>query len=255
MGKMIDITGQKFGNLLVLSNAGKKDGKCYYWHCLCDCGKEIDVIGTSLRNGNTKSCGCQKYSGLKKYNLEQSETHFIPLGTKFGKLTVIEDLGFKPAYTGSLKNRRWYKCLCDCGNDCEASGNQLTQNSKLSCGKCLISKGEEKIKQILIDNNCIFNQEVIFPQLLNQSGKRLRFDFVVYNLDGSINRIIEFDGRQHYSGPEAIWSKGQNLQQIQEYDNIKNNFCKNNNIKILRIPYWELNNITYEKIFSEDYVI
>lgn len=64
MGKMIDLTGQRFGKLVVLENAGKLDGRRYYWKCQCDCGTTVIIIGTSLRSGNTKSCGCEKYKGL-----------------------------------------------------------------------------------------------------------------------------------------------------------------------------------------------
>lgn len=49
--------GQKFGRLLVLSHSNTK--KQYrYFSCLCDCGTRLTVMGTSLRSGNTKSCGC-----------------------------------------------------------------------------------------------------------------------------------------------------------------------------------------------------
>lgn len=53
----IDLTGQRFGKLTVISKA-KNHGRRSAWHCKCDCGKELDVITESLRSGNTKSCGC-----------------------------------------------------------------------------------------------------------------------------------------------------------------------------------------------------
>jgi len=61
MAFMIDLTGKKFGKLSVIRRS--KDlflsGKpCIRWMCICDCGKEKDILGTSLRNGATKSCGC-----------------------------------------------------------------------------------------------------------------------------------------------------------------------------------------------------
>lgn len=54
------------------------------------------ILGTALRNGNTKSCGCAKYDGLKNYNQKQSDLNKIINGTRFGKLIVIEDIGFRP---------------------------------------------------------------------------------------------------------------------------------------------------------------
>ena len=47
---------------------GKLNGKTYHWKCECECGNIAIVDGTRLRSGNTKSCGCGKYDGFKKYN-------------------------------------------------------------------------------------------------------------------------------------------------------------------------------------------
>ena len=57
--KFTDLTGQKFNRLKVIEYSHtNKHGA--YWKCLCDCGKEIIVLGSYLRNGDTKSCGCLK---------------------------------------------------------------------------------------------------------------------------------------------------------------------------------------------------
>ena len=96
MGKMKDLKGQRFGKLIVLECAGKLDGRRYFWKCQCDCGNIKVIAGASLTSGNTKSCGClTKEIGLNKWNIEQSEKAKIPIGTKYGKLTVIEDIGFR----------------------------------------------------------------------------------------------------------------------------------------------------------------
>jgi hypothetical protein len=68
MGKMKDLTGQKFNMLTVIDCAGKLDNKIYYWNCICDCGNKTIVSGSALRSGNTKSCGCLKSKGIKEYN-------------------------------------------------------------------------------------------------------------------------------------------------------------------------------------------
>lgn len=57
---LIDLTGQKFGRLTVLSRAETKKDRKARWLCLCDCGAETVALGYSLRNGTTKSCGCYK---------------------------------------------------------------------------------------------------------------------------------------------------------------------------------------------------
>lgn len=58
MGKAIDLTGQRFGRLVVVSRAGNDKSGNYQWLCKCECGSETIVRGYSLRSGHTKSCGC-----------------------------------------------------------------------------------------------------------------------------------------------------------------------------------------------------
>lgn len=65
--KLIDLTGQVFGKLLVLSKHGHK-GKETAWLCRCECGKETVVIGKDLRSGNTQSCGCFQKQRAKVSN-------------------------------------------------------------------------------------------------------------------------------------------------------------------------------------------
>ena len=54
----IDLTGQRFGRLVVLRQFPTEKGEVLKWECVCDCGKTAVVKGTSLRYGSTRSCGC-----------------------------------------------------------------------------------------------------------------------------------------------------------------------------------------------------
>lgn len=58
MGKFIDLTGQDFGHLKVLSRDKSIKRNEAFWTCKCDCGNVVSVRGSYLRNGTTKSCGC-----------------------------------------------------------------------------------------------------------------------------------------------------------------------------------------------------
>lgn len=53
------LIGKRFGRLTVVSKADKKNNKLT-WHCKCDCGNTVDVIGTYLTTSETRSCGCIK---------------------------------------------------------------------------------------------------------------------------------------------------------------------------------------------------
>jgi hypothetical protein len=58
MPKPIDMTGKRFGKLVVIERHGSCSNRHYTWLCKCDCGKKSIVIGGKLRDGSTRSCGC-----------------------------------------------------------------------------------------------------------------------------------------------------------------------------------------------------
>lgn len=58
MGKLIDLTGQRFGRLLILSKDQENKNGQARWLCKCDCGNEKVIVGTYIRSGLTQSCGC-----------------------------------------------------------------------------------------------------------------------------------------------------------------------------------------------------
>lgn len=72
MGKLIDLTGQRFNNLLVIERAENTKGGSARWKCRCDCGNETIVSAANLKSNAVKSCGClrtappNKTHGLSK---------------------------------------------------------------------------------------------------------------------------------------------------------------------------------------------
>lgn len=255
MGSALDLTGQKFNYLTAIEKTDKRKNGLIVWKFKCECGNTIEVPASYVKNGNTKSCGCKKYSGLQNYNENNSQKAIIEKGSVFGKLIVIEDIGLKPQYNGAKKNRRWYKCQCECGKITEASGNQLKNGMKISCG-CICSKGEEIIRKILKENNINFDTDSQFKEMTEQTGKKLRFDFIIYNDDGTINRFCEFDGQQHNIGfSGGKWSHAETYEVIHERDILKNKFCLENGYKLVRIPYNKLKSLCLEDIMSDKYVM
>src|SRR5688572_16122464 len=103
MGSFIDLAGQRFSRLKVISLNHMDSKWGAVWNCLCDCGKEIFVRVGHLRSGDTKSCGCLQRE-------RSSKTSFIDLtGQKFGKLEII--------YFDKISSGRTYwNCFCECGN-------------------------------------------------------------------------------------------------------------------------------------------
>ena len=60
---------------------------------------------------------------------------------------------------------------------------------------------------------------------------------LLFLLNGTI-KLIEFDGLQHYSKTRSVYA----TEKVKKHDEIKNEYCKRNNIELLRIPYWWLKN-------------
>lgn len=75
MGKLIDITGQKFGRLTVIEMAGRSKSGRVLWRCKCDCGNEKIVKGVELRKGCVCSCGCLHKDVMAKVNRQTKTTH------------------------------------------------------------------------------------------------------------------------------------------------------------------------------------
>jgi very-short-patch-repair endonuclease len=118
-----------------------------------------------------------------------------------------------------------------------------TSNSHLNgagCPKCQRSKGEEQIEYWLKENNIQFETQKQFKGCKHQ--RLLPFDFYL----PKYNMCIEFDGRQHF---KPIWNQ-KSFNSTQQHDNIKDQYCLDNNIDLLRIPYTEFKNIN--KLLTEN---
>lgn len=125
MGNFIDLTGKRFGRLLVVGRHGYIKGKYIAWKCLCDCGQTTIVRGSSLRSGNTRSCGC-----FCKDRVSETKRLYLQEGQKFGRLTVLERSG------RARDSAFLWKCLCDCGEIAVVRGVCLVSGHTQSCG-CL----------------------------------------------------------------------------------------------------------------------
>ena len=239
MAKPQNLTGKTFGRLIVLSKdiEASKQHKRAYWLCQCSCGNKKTIAGLSLIRGATQSCGCLRNEKVFNARAKMEE------GKQYGKLTVLKMDTERDKY-GRIK---WI-CKCDCGNIKSISGADLRSGNTSSCGcKNGISKGEQKILEILENNKISYIREYKIPKLNNK-----RFDFVLLNDDNQIYRIIEFDGEQHFK--ETKW-KREKLIRTQQSDKEKNEYALSHNIPLVRIPYWELNNISLELLLSNKFLI
>jgi very-short-patch-repair endonuclease len=140
-------------------------------------------------------------------------------------------------------------CEClKCGHKWKATPNNLL--SGYGCPKCRNSKGEKAISIFLDSSQINYIPQYCFNDCKNI--KPLPFDFYLPDY----NMCIEYDGRQHYEtvrfGDETSEQLEINLNIQKRNDNIKTKYCQDNNIKLLRIPYWDFKNI--EEILKKELI-
>ena len=132
MGKKLELTGQRFGRWLVIGESDRGKSGRILWKCICDCGNERSVAGYSLKNGDSKSCGClnrEKISERCKADL---------IGQRFCRLVVLEE-SQREKRCASVK----WLCHCDCGKGCVVTTGHLMSGHTKSCG-CLVSEFASK---------------------------------------------------------------------------------------------------------------
>lgn len=243
VGKAKNIIGKKYGRLTVKSRVAtpthitaKKPHS--FWLCECECGNTCIVPIDRLNNGNTSSCGClSREKASKRFGIDET-------GNQYGSLTVIQRDDSK-----NMGHIYWL-CKCGCGNpNLESIDGALLRNGeKTRCSLCMPkSKGEEKIRDILIQNSIPFIQEKMFEDCrFPETNRKARFDFFVDN-----KYIIEFDGRQHIEETTGSCSNWWSLDYVRSHDAFKSNYCKEKKIPLIRIPYIYLNKIQLEDLLLE----
>ena len=116
----------------------------------------------------------------------------------------------------------------------------------MSCG-CISSQGEWKIARLLNENNFHFLKEYSFEQCRFPNTNNLaRFDFFINN-----NYLIEFDGKQHFEYTGTGWDTKENYKKTIYRDEYKNQWCRENNIPLIRIPYTKLDTLCIEDLMIE----
>ena len=229
-----DLTGKRFGRWTVLHRVPNQNN-CTTWRCRCDCGTERDVFANSLLNGTSKSCGC--YKDQRAHDL-----NFIDLtGQRFGMLTVIERVDDYVSPSGA-KSPRW-RCICDCGNEKIVLSQHLRAGGVVSCGCTSGSHGEKIVSEILKQNGIDYIPQHKFEDC--RDTLMLPFDFYLPDY----NFCIEYDGQQHFE-PINYFGGKKTFEKLKRHDQMKNDYCKDNNIGLLRLPYYLSNSELKEQILN-----
>ena len=198
------------------------------WACQCKICKQYKVsTAPQIKNPNFSGC-CGNVKNV--------------IGQRFGRLTVLEQ-------SSKRRNRHVYWiCKCDCGNICEVCSAELLNGNTQSCG-CLMrensSHGELKIIDLLKNANISF-----ITQKRITTGQSYKFiDFCVnYN---NQKYFIEYDGKQHFLENCHFGDENETLETIQRRDKEKNQYCINNHIPLIRIPYTRYDWLCLEDLLLE----
>ena len=224
--KYKDIQGLTFGELIVLEKTDQRKNDSVVWKCQCSCGNVVEWSANRLQNTKYPHCGCKKSL----------------IGETFGKLTVIK----KVEKITATRSQYWL-CRCECGGYTILSTGDLRSGKVIGCG-CSKSIGEYNIAKLLSTNEIIFKKEYTFKDLKDK--KHLRYDFAILSDDEQVERLIEFDGDQHFN-QNNVWYKDSTHQ----HDLLKNNYAKKHHIPLVRIPHSKRDSLQLEDLLGDSYLI
>lgn len=217
----IDVVGNKYGRLTILNII--LDTHPTKVRCKCDCGNETICAQADVVNGHTQSCGCLQSENTSIANTKNWAGYIAECGIEFLRQDYKNDKG------------QWvWKCKCGvCGSIFSDIPARINDGHVTSCGCRIQSYGETCVENILQDMKVDFIPQYTFDDCKNIYV--LRFDFVIFNNDQLLG-LIEYDGKQHFEAVE--WFGGDvGFKNIQKRDKIKNTYCKQHNIPLLRLPY------------------
>lgn len=211
----------------------------------CECGNVYQQSYTNFIHGTHH---CQKCSrkianeAKNKYTYEYVYEYLQEHGSILLTPKTEKFIGYKSDI----------EIECSCGEKFSTTLEIVLAYNKTKCRSCKaqnspISRGERYIKNYLLDKGFDFYQEYSFSDCKDKYV--LRFDFAVVVNDRL--KLIEFDGIQHFK-PYDYYGGEEYYQKVLRRDNIKNKYCEDNNISLLRIPYTEIHNID---VLLDEYLV
>lgn len=206
-----------------------------------------DVVPFSFTNMNTRCPYCTNRNG--KVHPKDSLGQYIidNFGESFLN-NVWSDKNKKSAFKyapHASKEKVYWKCFDGIHKDFKRKISE-SNIAFFRCPECgNYSKGEERISKYLINKNINYIPQKTFDGLIGLGGGLLSYDF--YLLE-KYNLLVEYDGEFHFELIKLYKNEPKELAEARlekqkEHDRLKDEYAKNNGIKLLRIPYWEFDNI------------
>ena len=232
-----DATGMKFGRLTVQKSYYSESGVALL-DCVCDCGNNKVIRKYDLLSGHTKSCGCLQKE-IQSKNMQKDDSG------------IISDFGVKiiKPYKKNDKGQMIWECECGfCGNHFYDLPARVKGNHVRSCG-CLIRSSMEKYISNFLDSIGVdYLSQYSFDDCKSKNGNCLRFDFALLRC-GEVFCLLEYDGKQHFESVDYFGGE-EDFAIRKERDQIKNKYCDDNDVSLLRLPYYLSNDEIKEKILN-----
>ena len=231
-----DINGQKFGRLTVLETIWKsKEYNKPMVRCKCDCGNEIIVAKNDVQSLHTQSCGCLQKERASIARLRDWTGFISDSGVELLHETIQNE-----------KGQRLWRARCFCGKCFDVLPIHIANNHVHSCGCNSGSSGEKMVEDILKSLDVKYQKQYTFSDCIDK--QQLRFDFAIMKNE-KVDFLIEYDGKQHFEPIEYFGGLEEYQDRIRK-DNIKNEYCKKNNIPLYRFTYAESKNDVEDKIIN-----
>lgn len=228
------INGQKFGRLLILDTLWDQNPPKV--KCQCDCGNIVILTKKDVQNGHPQSCGCLRKDKIAAVNYVDHTNETSDYGIRI----------IKPIRKNNKGQMLW-ECECFCHNLFEELPARILNGHVRSCGCLIRSSREMFIESFLKSQNIKYICQYSFEDCKSNKNYVLRFDFAIFIKN--VIKCIEYDGEQHFYPVERFGGENGFLQ-TQERDQIKTEYCKNNNIELLRLNYQMNENEIRNKILS-----
>lgn len=196
----------------------------------CKCGEIFETNLDCFMNSDKikcNNCSIKIRSELNKLSPDEVENDFFKLNPN---IKIMGD------YINSITP---ILLQCEHGHIFTKSYNNFKRNP--TCVVCNESKSEQEIRKILSNKNINFEKEYYFDDLLGDFDN-LRFDFAVFDDFNNLKFLIESDGRQHFESID-YFGGDDGFEKRKRYDYMKNQYCKDNSLKLYRIPYWQFDKI------------
>lgn len=200
---------------------------------VCSCGEKFSTTFHSFLYSGKRQC--DDCGNILRANKIKKGIDYLKKIVSESSTSILISNDYKDYY-----EKLDFKCGC---------GNVFTTcflsflNGKRLCDTCSKnSKMENIVEQFLIKNNIHYNKQVSFENLKGINGGLLKFDFSINDINGNILFVLELDGEQHFKPIKHFGGEEKFIIQ-QKHDKLKNTYCKNNNIILIRIPYYQKDNL------------